>query len=405
MGLKVYHLSSAPFSGGAARAGFRLHEGLLREPGVESVWLDAEGSAHGPSVLKLPPPTKPSPLLLRMRRKKWAKITRHHFGPTTPPASNPIGWGSIEMLEKLPKPDVWNLHWVSWFLDWENLLPWMAEQAPIVWTLHDLNPLRGIWHYEPQLEERTPERLKYEAEAIEIKRRALAKIPKDRLTFVGPSRWMVEECRKSPITAGFRCENIPYGLDTEVFKNRPKEKMREIFGIADTEFVIGFVAESINDPRKGMHLLLEALQALAAIEKNIHLLIAGSGVIESKGFPSTHVGSIQNGILLSHFYSACDIFVCPSTQDNLPNTVLEALACTVPVVGFQVGGLPDLVCSESQGDLASLSEGTTSLAAAISSRIQSSSIARNERISFSYSLGRQAQSYLQLYQTSSTVPK
>ena len=405
MGLKVYHLSSAPFSGGAARAGFRLHEGLLREPGVESVWLDAEGSAHGPSVLKLPPPTKPSSFFLRMRRKKWAKITREHFGPTTPPASNPIGWGSIEMLEKLPKPDVWNLHWVSWFLDWENLLPWMAEQAPIVWTLHDLNPLRGIWHYEPETEERTPERLKYEAEAIAFKKRALTKIPKDRLTFVGPSRWMAEECRKSPITAGFRCEKIPYGLDTEVFKNRPEEKIREIFGIADEEFVIGFVADSMNDPRKGMGFLLEAIELLAAQHKNLHLLAVGSGKLKTASVRCTQVGSVANDVLLSHIYSACDVFVCPSTQDNLPNTVLEALACNVPVVGFEIGGLPDLVTSELQGTLGRLDGGAASLAAVISSRIQSRSNAWNERIPFSYSLESQAQSYLQLYQTSSTVPK
>lgn len=398
MGLKVYHLSSAPFSGGAARAGFRLHEGLLREPGVESVWLDAEGSAHGTSVLKLPPPTKPSSLLLRMRRKKWAKITRNHFGPTTPPASNPIGWGSIEMLEKLPKPDVWNLHWVSWFLDWENLLPWMAEQAPIVWTLHDLNPLRGIWHYDPQPEERTPERLKYEAKAIEIKKRALAKIPKDRLTFVGPSRWMMEECRKSPITADFPCENIPYGIDTDTFQERPRRRIREIFGIAETEFVIGFVAESINDPRKGMHLLLEALRELATIQKNIHLLIAGSGVTQKTGFPSTHVGSIQNGILLSHFYSACDVFVCPSTQDNLPNTVLEALACNVPVVGFQVGGMPDLIVGTNLGGLAKLGDGSKSLCQELQNILfaKFKSTSRSHR-AFTFKSGLQTSKYMFFY--------
>lgn len=301
------------------------------------------------------------------------------------------------MLENLPKPDVWNLHWVSWFLDWENLLPWMVEQAPIVWTLHDLNPLRGIWHYEPQLEERTPERSEFDAEAIEIKKRALAKIPKDRITFVGPSRWMAEECRKSPITAGFPCVNIPYGLDTDIFKNRPKQRVREIFGITNKEFVIGFVAESINDPRKGMHLLLQALQELAATKKNIHLLIAGSGVIESPGLRSTHVGSIQNGILLSHFYSACDVFVCPSTQDNLPNTVLESLACNVSVVGFAVGGLPDLVTTESHGRLGSLDDGATSLGAVLGACLESESNLRGEGIPFFHSLRSQAQDYIQIY--------
>jgi len=398
--VRVYHISSAPFSGGAARAAFRLHEGLLREPALESVWLDVEGSAHGPSVIKLLQPSKPSPLLLRLRRKKWAKITRKHFGPTTPPASNPIGWGSIEMLEKLPKPDVWNLHWVSWFLDWENLLPWMAGQAPIVWTLHDLNPLRGIWHYEPKSEERMPLQLRYETEAMEIKKRALAKIPKDRITFVGPSKWMVEECRKSPVTAGFRGENIPYGLDADMFRSRPKQQLREIFGIAESDFVIGFVAESLNDPRKGMHLLLEALRGISGEHRHPHLLTVGSGNFEALPVPSTHAGSIGSGILLSHFYSACDLFVCPSTQDNLPNTVLEALACGTPILGFSIGGLPDMVDSPAKGTLVELSGGGAALCNGLKEWISLNFQPENNRmLPFDFSLEKQAKNYLRLYKS------
>ncbi len=399
--LRVYHLSSAPFSGGASRAGFRLHEGLLREEGVESIWLDVEGSAHGSSVIKLSPPLKPSPLILRMRRKKWAKISRQYFGQTTPPASNPIGWGSIEMIKKLPKPDVWNLHWVSWFLDWENLLPWMAEQAPIVWTLHDLNPLRGIWHYEPQTEERTPVRLRYEAEAMEIKRRALAKIPKDRITFVGPSKWMVDECRKSLVTVGFRAEHIPYGLDTQIFRSRPKQRIREIFGIPESDFVIGFVAETLNDPRKGMHLLLEALAGISGDHTNLHLLTVGSGNFETLPVPSTHAGPIGSGILLSHFYSACDLFVCPSTQDNLPNTVLEAMACGTPVMGFSTGGLPDLVDSPEKGKLVELAKGSEALCNGLSAWIALNFQAgKNNMLPFDLSLEKQAKNYLRLYDSS-----
>jgi glycosyltransferase involved in cell wall biosynthesis len=398
--VKVYHLSSAPFSGGAARAGFRLHEGLLREPNVESLWLDTSGGAHGPSVLKLPQPTKSSTLLLRLRRKKWAKITQRHFAPTTPPASNPIGWGSIEMLEKLPKPDVWNLHWVSWFLDWANLLPWMAEQAPIVWTLHDLNPLCGIWHYEPLPEERLPLRLRYEAEAMEIKRRALAKIPQDRITFVGPSQWMVERCRKSSVTAGFRAEHVPYGLDTEIFKNRPKHRIREIFGISESDFVIGFVADSVNDPRKGIRFLLQAIKELASQNVNLHLLSVGSGKLETFGTRGTHVGTLQNDVLMSHIFSACNLFVCPSTQDNLPNTVLEALACRTPILGFSIGGLPDLVDSPAKGKLVELAGGANALCSGLKEMIcMQKQQVQDNLPPFAYSLDKQAKCYLRLYRS------
>jgi glycosyltransferase involved in cell wall biosynthesis len=350
--MKIYHLSSAPFSGGAARAGFRLHEGLLREPGVDSLWLDIDGTAHGPGIELLHKPKSKAPLLQRLRFKKWARITQTHFQTPTRPTTNPIGWGSIEMLEKLPKPDAWNLHWVSWFLDWENLLPWMAEQAPIVWTLHDLNPLRGIWHYDPQAEERTPLRLRYEAMAMEMKRRALAKIPKDRITFVGPSKWMVEECRKSPVTTGFRVEHIPYGLDTSAFAPQDQKQAKNIFGIGQDDFVIGFIADHIHDRRKGVTPLLNALKQVAKGNAYLHLMTVGNGRLQMGDFRNTHLGPIQSDRLLSFFYSACDVFACPSLQDNLPNTVLESLACGVPAVAYDTGGLPDMVEDGKTGRLA-----------------------------------------------------
>jgi glycosyltransferase involved in cell wall biosynthesis len=401
--VKIYHLSTAPFSGGAARAGFRLHEGLLREPGVESVWLDAEGSAHGPSVTKLPQPLKRSPFFLRMKRKKWAKITREHFAPTTPPASNPIGWGSIEMLEKLPKPDVWNLHWVSWFLDWGNLLPWMAEQAPIVWTLHDLNPLRGIWHYEPQAEERTRVRMCYEAEAMEIKRGALAKIPKDRITFVGPSQWMVGECQKSDITKGFQCKNIPYGIDQSVFVKRNGQLLRSMFGISADGAVLGFIADSVNDPRKGMVQLLEAINLLSS-HFNLNLLTVGRGELPAAGCRVVHLGKISNDTILSHFYSACDIFICPSLQDNLPNTVMEALACCTPVVGYACGGIPDMLQNHGASKIVEKVGDTTELARNIRDLLcrdpftANAEISRQRNLLEEYTLATQARRYRSLYE-------
>jgi glycosyltransferase involved in cell wall biosynthesis len=129
----------------------------------------------------------------------------------------------------------------------------------------------------------------------------------------------------------------------------------------------------------------------------LEALASGTPIVATDTGFSADLISNLNGVLLSHFYSACDVFVCPSMQDNLPNTVLEALACNIPVVGFHVGGLPDLVTSELQGILASIDGGAAALAAATNSRIQSSSRARNERIPFFHSLESQARNYLRLY--------
>ena len=279
----------------------------------------------------------------------------------------------------------------------------MAKQAPIVWTLHDLNPLRGIWHYEAQPEEKTSQRIKYETTALEIKKCALAKIPKDRLTFVGPSRWMVEECRKSPITAGFRCENIPYGLDLKLFSPRSNSPFRLMLGIPANKIVLGFVADRLNDPRKGIRQLLEAVENLLPKHPEIHLLIAGSGLGNLGEIPHSSSGPLQNDLLLSHFYSACDYFVCSSLQDNLPNTVLESLACGTPVVAFNTGGLPDMVISGETGFLANMNELNGALSDALdfrknhSDKFQEMKAFCRDKALKEYSLEIQAAKYKKLY--------
>jgi len=316
-----------------------------------------------------------------------------------------MGWGTIDQFSNLPTPDVWNLHWVSWFLDWETLLPWMAEQAPIVWTLHDLNPLKGIWHYEPKSDELTERCLRLEEKASELKRRALSCIPRDRLTFVGPSEWMAQCCRESPITKGFPVEQIPYGLDHQVFLPRESTSLRAMFDIPADAFVIGFIADNINDPRKGIQSLLEALEKVGECGGKVHLLTVGNGRLPAGVHQHTHLGPIANDRFLSFFYSACDVFVCPSLQDNLPNTVLESLACGVPIIGYHVGGLPDMIDHPDTGAVISPVGDPEALSKAIMARFEgheltlSTSTAARDKVLECYTMERQNAAYRGLYES------
>ncbi len=402
--MKICHVSSAPFNGGAQRAGLRLHQGLCRTDGIESLWLDAGGLPDAPCAKHLDAPSEPAPLGTRIRRLNWRRNLLRRFAGTKTPFSNPFGWGNPSILKNIPVPEVWNLHWVSHFLDWEHLLPWMAEQAPIVWTLHDMNPLMGVWHYVPFDEEWTAQRRQMEQEAVEFKRNAISRIPKDRLTFVGPSVWMAELCRQSPVTQGFPAIHIPYGLDTKVFTPKDKMVVRSMFGIPSEMPVIGFVADIVTDPRKGMPQLESAIRALPS-SLPVHVLTVGHGHAPAFSVPHNHLGPLQSDVLLSFFYSACDAFICPSLQDNLPNTVLESMACGTPVIAYQTGGLPDMVRNGQSGAVVKPVADSEALATAISNLLSNPKLGQELRgraraiAVAEYELGVQSRCYMELYES------
>lgn len=361
--IQVTHVSSAPFSGGAARAGFRLHQGLSTTGNVLSTWLDASSTECDASAIRIPPPTPRRGLVNAVRRRLRRPDPFKTLPRTTTTCSNPAGWGKPEHFQNIPVPDVWNLHWVAWFMEWETLLPWMAEQAPIVWTLHDLNPLRGVWHYDPTEKEVQSAWGAFDAMWSERKRNAFSKIPKDRLTFVGPSRWIVDQVRQCPATSRFDVHHIPYGIDTTAFREMDRTLLRGIAEIEDDWLVLGFLADTLDDPRKGLAELYEAVRSLPE-SLRIHVVTAGRGSPTFGNVRHTHLGPLQSDRLLAVFYSGCDLFVCPSLQDNLPNTVIESLCCGTPVVSFNVGGLPDMVRSGQTG-LTSSQASSDGLSAAI----------------------------------------
>ena len=144
---------------------------------------------------------------------------------------------------------------------------------------------------------------------------------------------------------------IPYGLDTDIFNNRNSDGLQEALGIPSDAFIIGFVADSLTNKRKGFAYLNNALNQLN--NRKIYLVsIGGNSPALPDNLNHIHLGRIEQDRLLSLAFSLFDIFVCPSLEDNLPNTVLESLACGTPVVGFNTGGMPDMVDSGITGYLA-----------------------------------------------------
>jgi glycosyltransferase involved in cell wall biosynthesis len=183
------------------------------------------------------------------------------------------------------------------------------------------------------------------------KRRVFSKI--ENLTVVGLSRWLAEEARSSTLFASRRVVNLPNPIDTNVFAPYKQSLARELLCLPKDKKLVCFGAMSASDPRKGFKELSAALSMLD--HNDIELMVfGGSQPKEPQGFRNKayYLGQLHDDVSLRVLYSAADVMVVPSLQDNLSNVIMEALACGIPVVGYQIGGNPDMIDHKINGYLA-----------------------------------------------------
>jgi glycosyltransferase involved in cell wall biosynthesis len=270
---------------------------------------------------------------------------------------------AAQVLEQLPPCDVANLHWTDAFVDLGAFFSRLPAALPIVWTLHDMAAFTGGCHYDmgcgrwrgqcgacPQLGSDNPDDLSREVWGR--KRRELTDLGVERMHVVAPSQWLAEQARESPLLGRFRVETIPYGLDTELFAPRDRTFSRRLLGIPPDEMVVLFVSASLENRRKGFDHAAEAIRDCTRDLDPLVVCVGSGDIVPGETVRCQSLGAIRDERLMSAAYSAADLCVVPSLQDNLPNTVLESMACGTPVVGSDVGGIPDMIRPGETGLLA-----------------------------------------------------
>lgn len=355
MSIKVLHITTS-YKGGAGIAAYRLHL-ALQDQGVSSGYLSRgktigfNGVEHEDDFLKY---KKPSIFqILRHRLFPSKKLRRLQYLNKIKEklqcevATFPIANISLHEHSMVQDADIIHLHWIGGILDYPTFFT--AINKPIVWTLHDMNPFMGIFHFQHDAFQ-NKEITSLASEMLDIKIHALRSIKKGAL--VSPSSWLLEEAKLSKVFSHFNEHTvIANGVDTAEFTIADKMQVRERFNISEKEHVLLFVAGSLDLYRKGFDLLEEAL---SLIDSPITLLTVGKGIINiaNKQVKIVPLGFLKTPQELAAAYSAADVFVLPSREDNLPNTMLESFACGTPIISFAVGGMKEHIIKETNGMLA-----------------------------------------------------
>lgn len=396
-------------SGGAAIAAMRLHIALMNE-GVESFFATAQTAEKKSNVVSL----------YKGKRKKLYSLFRigeiaalRLLGARKNLLFSPALLPSIvhKQLNSY-HPDIIHLHWLAnAFMPLSTL---SRLTAKTVWTLHDEWAFTGGCHYTAGCDQYNsgckkcplvPKTLHFAVrESFKRKQHIYSALNP---VIVCPSEAFLESAKDSLLLHGLRHEHIPNTIDTESYLPLQKNVIKKKLGLSQDEAIIAFGAiGATSDNRKGYDLLLDSLHHLKKLYAGpVRLLVFGATEDENLQccYPTLFLGHLDNDSSLCDVYNAADVFVCPSREDNLPNTVMEALSCGTPVAAFGVGGIPDMVLDGVNGCLATPrqpEELARRIAFILENSEQRLQMAENARHSVvtRYSMPVVAQSYMRLYQ-------
>lgn len=332
---KVVHLSDTP-SGGAAVAANRLAQTLARERGLEvERWFFGKSKVPALNVRQV--------ALEKNRSKPFFERVVRVFSRTAA-RSLQRRRQTEALLAAIAerRPDILHLHNLHACALRHEDLERIPTSVRLIWTMHDCWPF-APWAYRWQAESGADEiqgaegRPEHEAAAARTRffgRRA------DTI-LVSPSRWLALQAENMD-SAGIRVEVIPNGVPADVFAPAAKAEAKAALGLDPSKTWLGLSAASF-DRRKGAEILTGALEILRRPDLGIVLW----GNSEDMSVPDSlrifSAGYVREENRQALLYSACDLFVCPSRIDNLPNTVLESMACATPVIAGGVGGIPEMV--------------------------------------------------------------
>ena len=423
--MKVNHFSTFPY-GGAAAAALRTHH-QLRRTNVDSRFFfhrNDRKEKFDDSVEQVEFITPRQGIVQRLfegkktkrRNKEIYRLYNQHIAGRDQKAETFSMAQLPETSHLAPHvvdADVIHLHWLAFFADYESFFGSIPRHIPIVWTLHDMNAFTGGCHYSSGCEKfqsgcgncpqiTNPDIKDVSVDSFQSKRQALAG---RRHHVTAPSQWMIDLAKQSSVwPESTTFEKIHLGFNLNNFFPVEKSEARQQLGIESDAVLIGFGADDISSYRKGFHHLLNSLPLIES-KSQVECLVFGAGEIPpSSNLPKMYsqgfIDSVDRQRLI---YSAADVVIVPSREDNQPQVGLEAMACKTPVVAFDAGGIPEYVRQGETGCVVTLGD-EKALAKAISGLTDLRSLrerlgrAALEMVRQEFDLKNQTKTYQRVYE-------
>lgn len=364
--MRVLIVNTSEKAGGAAVAANRLMD-ALNNNGVKAKMLVRDKVSEDITVVGLPHSLKSQWSFLWER---WCIFWHLHFSKKNLFALDIANAGNdITSLPEFKEADVIHLHWVNQgMLSLKGIRKILNSGKPVVWTMHDIWPASSICHltlgchhynngcgnckYLPQGGGKND----LSARIWKKKQKVYSA---GSISFVTCSRWLASEAKLSGLLAGQRIETIPNPIDTHLYRPEGKKEARLRTHLPADKHIILFIAQKATNPYKGMDYLIEACQMMSEtypeMRDNTCVAILGGHGEDFEGklpFPTISLGYVSEDKRIVDIYNAADVFVLPSLSENLPNTIMEAMACGVPSVGFKVGGIPEMIDHRRNGYVA-----------------------------------------------------